>query len=179
MLIDPAISTAFGFSLSALLAASAAHKATGFAEFAGVLRNYRIAPEAMVAPLAFLAIVIEAALALGLLVPSVRAIAAIGSAGLLSAYGLAMAFNIARGRVDIDCGCSFGASSDRLSWSLVMRTAILALVAILAAAPVSARSLGWADFAFSALFVATAAAFYLTFEALRANWTRFAATERY
>ena len=179
MLIDPAISTAFGFSLSALFAASAAHKATGFAEFAGVLRNYRIAPDAMVTPLAFLAIVIEAALALGLLAPSVRAIAAIGSAGLLSAYGLAMAVNIARGRVDIDCGCSFGASSDRLAWSLVIRNGVLALIAILVASPTAARSLGWTDFAFSALFVATAAAFYLTFEALRANWARFVATERY
>lgn len=173
MFIDPAISTAFSLSLAMLLAASSAHKARNISQFAATFRNYEIAPE-MFAPFAsLLVIAVEAATALGLLVPASRAIAAVGATGLFLAYGAAIAVNLARGLADIDCGCNFGGSRERLTPALICRNAILAGVALAAAAPVGMRSLGWLDYASAALFAATATALYMTFESLRANTARF------
>lgn len=173
MLIDPAISAALGVSLAALFAVSAAHKARGFAEFSGALRNYRIAPEGLVPALSVLVIAAEALIATGLLFAPARAVAAIAAATLLLAYGGAIALNLARGRRDIDCGCNFGGSRERLSMVLVFRNAGLALAALAAAAPVNARALGALDYASIALFVLSAAALYGVFESLRANHARF------
>jgi len=173
MLIDPAISAALGVSLAALFALSAAHKARGFAEFSGVLRNYKIAPEGLIAALSALVIAAEAAIAAGLMIAPARAFAGVAAAALLVAYGAAIALNLARGRRDIDCGCNFGGSAERLSPALVFRNAVLATGALAAAAPVGARALGAFDYASIALFVLAAAALYGVFESLRANHARF------
>ncbi|MEK7266500.1 MAG: MauE/DoxX family redox-associated membrane protein [Pseudomonadota bacterium] len=173
MLIDPAISAAFGVCLAALFAASAAHKARGFAEFAGVVRNYRLAPEGVAPALSAIVIALEAMLAAGLLYPPMRAAAGVGAAALLLAYGGAIAFNLARGRRDIDCGCTFGGSGERLTPVLVIRNAGLAVLALAVAAPQSVRALGAFDYASIALFALTSAALYVAFESLRANHARF------
>lgn len=173
MFIDPAISTAFSLSLAMLLAASSAHKASNASQFATTFRNYKIAP-GMFAPFASpLVIATEAGIAIGLLVPASRATAAVCAAGLFLAYGAAIAVNLARGRADIDCGCNFGGSQERLAPALILRNAILAGVALATAAPIGMRSLGLLDYASAALFAVTAAALYITFESLRANAARF------
>ena len=160
-------------SLALLLAVAAAHKLAGFRSFAATLGDYRLLPARAVSFVAVLTILAEIATASGLLVPALRAPAAITAALIFSAYGAAIAVNIARGRVDIDCGCSFGRSADRLTVFLIWRNAALAGAALVAAAPASARALGAFDLAASALFVVAAAAFYLTIEALRANAVQF------
>lgn len=173
MLIDPAISAALGVLLATLFAASAAHKARGFAEFAGVVRNYRIAPDGVVPALSAIVVIVEAAIAAGLLIPSTRAAAGVFAAALLLAYGGAIAVNLARGRSDIDCGCSFGGSGERLTPVLIIRNAVLASLALALAAPAGARALGAFDYASIALFALTAAALYGVFESLRVNRARF------
>ena len=95
-------------SLALLLAVAAAHKLAGFRSFAATLGDYRLLPARAVSFVAVLTILAEIATASGLLVPALRAPAAITAALIFSAYGAAIAVNIARGRVDIDCGCSFG-----------------------------------------------------------------------
>lgn len=175
MPIDPAISAAFGVSLAALFAASAAHKARGFSEFAGVVRNYQIAPERIATALSAVVICAESYVAAGLVFPSTRTMAGIFAAALLLAYGGAIAFNLARGRRDIDCGCNFGGSTERLTPVLAIRNAVLALLALAAAAPVGSRGLGPFDYASVALFALAAAALYVAFEGLRANHARFLA----
>lgn len=173
MQIDPAISLALSVSLAALFAATAMHKARGFAEFAGIVRDYRIAPQGVVAPLAAIIILAEAAIAAGLLTPSTRAAAGLGAGLLLLVYGGAIAFNLARGRRDIDCGCSFGGAGERLTSALVVRNLALAVLALALAAPTGERALGPLDYASAAIFALTAAALYALFERLRANQARF------
>lgn len=178
MAIDPAISLAIGLSLAILLAASAAHKLFGFRPFVGVVRNYDLAPASIAAVIAVALIVVEAVLAIGLAMETFRGVAAFGAAAIFSAYGAAIAINMHRGRVAIDCGCSFGAAADRLSLDLLYRNAALVAGALIAAAPVSDRALGVFDYVSAGLFCATAAALYLAFEALHVNAARLHATER-
>ena len=173
MQIDPGISLVIAISLAALFAASAAHKALGFPAFVGVVRNYRIAPAAMAPVLALTAFAAEAAIAIGLLVPFTRSGAAVGAALILFGYGAAIGFNIARGRAEIDCGCSFGPSADRLTPMLVARNAIVALSAVLLAFPAASRTLGIVDFVFIGIAVATVSVLYLAAERLRTNAVKF------
>jgi hypothetical protein len=63
---------------------------------------------------------------------------------VLTAYALAMATNLLRGRVDIDCGCTPG-RKQLLSWSLVVRNMILAASSLALLVPVSARTMVLAD----------------------------------
>ena len=62
---------------------------------------------------------------------------------LLLLYGAVMALHAARGR-SVDCGC--GGEPLPVSWALVARNALLALLAGLAALPMAGRSLGAGDF---------------------------------
>lgn len=177
MAIDPAISTAFSVSLAAFFAASAAHKARSYSEFAGVVRNYRIGPEALAPLVSPIIVAAEMLIAIGLLIPELRSEAAIGGAGLFLLYGAAIAVNLARGRTDIDCGCSFGGHADegseRLTPILIVRNFVLASPALAASAAAATRELGMLDYAAILLFALTAAALYAAFESLRANWARF------
>lgn len=173
MAIDPAISTAFSVSLAAFFAASAAHKARSYSEFAGVVRNYRIGPEALAPLVSPIVVAAEMLIAIGLLIPELRSEAATGGAGLFLLYGAAITVNLARGRTDIDCGCSFGGSGERLTPILIVRNLVLAAFALAASAPVAMRELGMLDYAAILLFALTAAALYAAFESLRANWARF------
>lgn len=173
MAIDPAISTAFSVSLAAFFAASAAHKARSYSEFAGVVRNYRIGAEALAPLVSPIIVAAEMLIAIGLLIPELRSEAAIGGAGLFLLYGAAIAVNLARGRTDIDCGCSFGGSVERLTPILIVRNFVLASLALAASAAAATRELGMLDYAAILLFALTAAALYAAFESLRANWARF------
>ncbi len=175
MLIDPAVTTALAFSLAALFAASAAHKVIGFRQFASVVRNYRITPDAFAPLAAVILVAMEFAIAAALVAPAFRVAAGLGAAGLFVVYASAIGFNLARGRRDIDCGCGFGGSGERLTPVLIFRNLGLALFALAAAAPVGARSLELFDVASIALFALSAAALYVAFEGLRANAARFAA----
>ncbi len=175
MQLDPAISAALALSLTTLFAASVAHKASAFEEFVGIVRNYGIAPENLAHAVAIGAVAAEAVVAAGMVFPLSRAAAALGAAGILATYGAAIAFNLSRGRRDIDCGCSFGESREQLSSMLVARNTALAIAALVATAPVSARELGIFDFASIGLFVLASAALYIAFESLRSNAMRFKA----
>lgn len=178
MLIDPAVSTALALSLAALFAASAAHKVGDFRRFVGVVRNYSIMPVWMAPTAAGIVVSMEFALAAGFLAPAFRGLAGSGAAFLLAAYTGAIGLNLLRGRSDIDCGCSFGGSGERLTPALIARNFGLAIFALIAAAPTGARGLGLIDIASVALFALSAAALYAAFEGLRTNAARFHAAER-
>lgn len=76
---------------------------------------------------------------------------------LLLAYGAAMAAHRLRGH-EIDCGC--GGEPLAVSWVLVARNAVLALMAWLAGAGMLARAMGWADFLVVVASVLLAALLY-------------------
>ena len=96
--------------------------------FQGVVANYRLLPDAMVAPAAHLIPPVElllgATLLLGLAFPGPE----LGAAALLLLFALAMGINLRRGRRHIDCGCFQSALKQTLSWTLVMRNVVLALL---------------------------------------------------
>jgi hypothetical protein len=113
-------------------------------------------PEAIVPALARAFAAIETAIAAALLVPSSAASAGSAAAALLALYSFAVAINLARGRREIDCGCS--ARPQPLSRGLLVRNAALAAAALLAALPATSRALVWVD-ALSAAAGAAALAF--------------------
>ena len=108
--------------------AAAIGKMRHWAVFQGVVANYRLLPEVLVAPFAYLLPPFEALLGamllLGLLSPWAEAVAV----ALLLLFAAAMAINIMRGRRHIDCGCFQSALKQTLSWILVARNCVLALL---------------------------------------------------
>lgn len=120
--------------------------------FQGVVANYRLMPEIAVPAFALLLPLVEAVIAAALLFapPSWPEASA---ATLLLLFAAAMTINISRGRRDIDCGCFQSALKQTLSWTLVGRNVVLALLlAVPAAAPEDALP-GWS--AVEALLVGT------------------------
>lgn len=100
--------------------------------FEGVLANYRLLPRWAIAPVHVLLPLVEIAVAIAVLTrPALGAPAA----ALLLLFAAAMAVNLRRGRRDIDCGCHQSALRQRLSWALVWRNGVLALLALAAALP--------------------------------------------
>lgn len=116
--------------------------------FEGVVANFRVLPAPVTKPFAWSLPWMELALAAGLWVPGPTGlIAQVLAAVLLLAFGVAMAINIRRGRVEIDCGCFQTAGRQPLGWSLVGRNLMLAiaLVAGLAAGAPVLGVVGWAN----------------------------------
>ena len=107
---------------------AAIHKAADLPRFAGVLADYDLLPGSLAPAIARLTPVLEVAAAAALVLEPTRVLGALGAALLLLIYALAMGINLARGRIEIDCGC--GGPPEMLSWRLVARNAVLtALVA--------------------------------------------------
>lgn len=169
MLIDPAVSLGLALPLAALLAASALHQARDVRRFAAAIEAYQLLPRGIAPVAAPLLIAGESAAAIGLLTVSLRQEAGLIAAALFVAYGAAIAFNLALGRREIDCGCHFGRGDSRISSAQIARNALLALASLAAAAPISARALGLFDFLIIALAALASAALYAAFEAVAAN----------
>jgi hypothetical protein len=105
LLGEPVVTVFLRSFLILLFVAAALPKLRHADEFFGVVRNFRLMPEAMARPFAAVLPLAELALAAGLAVPATAAIAAAGLGGLLVLFGLAIAINVVRGRTAIDCGC--------------------------------------------------------------------------
>lgn len=98
------------------------------APFQGVVANYRLLPDAMVAPTAYLIPPVELLLGVTLLLGLAFPWPELGAIALLLLFALAMGTNLRRGRRHIDCGCFQNALKQTLSWTLVMRNVALALL---------------------------------------------------
>jgi uncharacterized membrane protein YphA (DoxX/SURF4 family) len=108
--------------------AAAIGKMRHWAVFQGVVANYRLLPEVLVAPFAYLLPPFEALLGAALLLGLLAPWAEVAAAALLLLFAAAMAVNIIRGRRHIDCGCFQSALKQTLNWILVARNAFLALL---------------------------------------------------
>lgn len=110
----------------------------------GVIANYRLLPEALVAPAAALLPPVELALGLALVVGPIAlpaalvVLAALGGAGLLLVFAGAMAVNVRRGRSHIDCGCGRSQLRQPIGWPLVARNLALAALLLPALAGIAA-----------------------------------------
>jgi len=148
-MLDPLVLklVSIGFGLLFLLAA--VHKLTEFRKFRATFATYEIMPDALIAPVSILVPAIEGLLGTAWLLGIQTGFVAIASAALLASYACAIAINLLRGRVHIDCGCSMGASAGRdqqLSWGLVARNSILIIAALAATLPASDRAIGIVDY---------------------------------
>lgn len=146
MPLDPALALTAALLLAGILAVAASAKLAAPGAFVGVVRNYRLLPDALSAPFAWALPAVELVTALGLLVPAQRHLAATAATALMLLFAAAMAVNLMRGRSEIDCGCFVGLVRQRIAWPLVWRNMMLALVACtLALAEPGGRALGALD----------------------------------
>jgi hypothetical protein len=168
-MLDPALSLALALALALLFATAAAHKLRDWSYFSASLENYRVLPSALVAPAGAFAAGAEVLSAATLPFPATRAIGGLVGAALLSAYALAIAVNLRRGRTRIDCGCFGAAKRERIAPWMVLRNVVLALAALAAALPVTSRALGALDALTIAGTVGAVAILYLAFGTLGSN----------
>jgi uncharacterized membrane protein YphA (DoxX/SURF4 family) len=135
--------------LSALLIASALHKALGrerLRRSVAALGGLGDSAARFTLPAVAL---FEFVAGVGLILPASRAVAGLASAGLWGVYAWLIARALAAGRTDIDCGCAFGAKRDTISYEHFWRNlgliglalATAAGAAAPAAAPVTLSSL--------------------------------------
>jgi Methylamine utilisation protein MauE len=144
--------------IATLLAHAALAKFADLALFEQHLAAYRV-PQAL-RPFALRALpALELGIAALLLSPW-RAVGAALAGALLCAYGAAMAWHRLQGHA-LDCGC--GGEPLPVSWPLVVRNALLALLALAAAGAMTARAMGLADFAVVAASVVLATLLYAAF----------------
>jgi hypothetical protein len=122
--------------MAAIFLRSGLAKATDLAGFRSAVGNYELVPAGLVTPvsmsLPFAEITAAVLLALGVLPVVIAALLSL----LLVAFSVAIAINLARGRV-FDCGCAGSAAVPRMiSWPHVIVDLVLAAVAAaLAIAP--------------------------------------------
>jgi hypothetical protein len=177
MTIDPTIAWTASLVLAAIFVASAAMKFADLDEFRGALEGYRIAPAILEPALTIAIPIVEIFAAIGLMFTHWLTEAAIAVLVLLAIFSAAIAINLLRGRVYIDCGCFGPALRQKISWWLVARNASLAALAIIAAVPASSRDLSALDFVTIALGATTLAILYAAANYLLANAPRLAALE--
>lgn len=144
-MIDPIISTATALALSVIFASAAGHKLKNPNWFRRQVREYELMPEMAVPVAAFTLPLIELVAAVGLLWTASRPVAGVLALLLVSAYALAIAINLLRGRADIDCGCSGPAMPQPLQPGLLVRNLGLAILACLALLPMVDRPLNLHD----------------------------------
>ena len=123
---------------------AAVQKAQAWRLLPGVIANYRLLPGWMVASTALLLPPLELLLAVGLLSAQVQPWPELAAIALLMLFAGAIAINVARGRVHIDCGCGQAFLAQHLSRLLVARNLVLAallLPSLMPPAPVPMSAL--------------------------------------
>jgi uncharacterized membrane protein YphA (DoxX/SURF4 family) len=163
-MIDPAIATWLAGAFALLFASAAVHKTRDLAQFAQVLRAYRVLPARL--NLSWPVPLAELSVAAALLIPVTRGMAALSGAVLMLLYALAIAVNLGRGRRELACGCG-GADERRpiAAW-MVGRNLLLAVVLSSLTLPYSVRPLQLIDLVTVTAGVAVAALLYMSADTL-------------
>ena len=167
MIILPA--TIATLLLSYLFVVGGCQKLGDPANFQHVVSDYKIFQETWSPLLARLLPFIEVCAGLALLVPVVRGTALVLLAALLATYTAAIAINIFRGRLDIDCGCAGPGQEQTISTWLLGRNTVLMLSALLAYSAIEGEVLGPVGWSIAFLGTALAALMYHAFNQLIAN----------
>lgn len=79
--------------------------------------------------------IVEVTVALVLVIPSTRAIAAMLAIVILMSYLLLMAYQIVQGKKNLDCGCMGPAGQTNISGSLLLRNGVFTVLACLCLTP--------------------------------------------
>ena len=132
--------------LGAIFLQAGIQKLRHYAEWEGVVGNYRVLPFRLVRAFSRSVPVIELGLTAALWFGqgSMATAGAAGSAAaaiLLGLFSVAIGINLARGRSHIDCGCFQSALRQQLSISLLVRNGFLIALALLALVSAETRPL--------------------------------------
>jgi uncharacterized membrane protein YphA (DoxX/SURF4 family) len=165
VMLDPAAGSLLVGCYLLLFASAAAHKLRDLRQFADVFAGYGLVPALLRWRLAWLVPVVEILVALGLLLPASRAIAALVAAALLLTYAIAISINLRAGRDLVACGCG-GPDQRPIARWMVWRNLLLALGLGLATLPWRARTLEWTDGATLAFGLTSIALLYACAERL-------------
>ncbi len=164
---EPLVAWTLRSFLAVLFATAALSKLAASEEFYGVVRNFRLLPNALARPVARGLPVAEMAIAVGLLAGPLARPAALAAAALLAVFGLAIAINVLRGRSQIDCGCFRNGMKQRIGWATVGRNIVLTVLALGAAMLLpGAGAAGAADIATGLVAGAVLALLYFSAEML-------------
>jgi hypothetical protein len=144
-MIDPALHALLRGALALLLAGAAAHKLRDLHAFRVALGDYRILPWALTGLAAPALVAAELAAAALLLSPAAQPFGFAAAAALVALYAAAIAWNLARGRRDLDCGCFGPGVHVGLGGGLLARNGALLAAAGAGLLPVAARPLGPLD----------------------------------
>lgn len=145
MLLLHVFALSFALMLAVILLVAASHKLRVPRQFTRQLEAYELLPQKLTAPVARVLPVVEGVIAVALLVPVLRQIAAMAAAALLLLYALAIGINLWRGKRDIDCGCGGPGLERPLDASLIVRNAVLIGMAVVTACafePVAVGTIG-------------------------------------
>jgi hypothetical protein len=142
---DPVVVHALAAAVALVLLVAAMQKLRDLPAFAAAVEQYRLLPLPLVWPVTLSLPVAEAAAGVMLLFEGTRTPGAALSFALVGFVTLAVSVNVARGRVDIDCGCGGIEGRQRLSWGLVARNAVLMAAALAAGGAPAPRALQWVD----------------------------------
>jgi len=142
-MIDPVISWLIAASGALLFGTAGLHKLRTWEQFRVTLEDYRVLPRALTSSAAFLVILLECGIALGVLWPQTRGLCCLSGAVLLLVYASSMAVNLARGRRSIDCGCSLRPRP--IQGVMIMRNAVLAAWLLVGWLPSGDRPWAWTD----------------------------------
>ena len=165
-MIDPALGYLVVLDLAALLGWSALQKIKARREFFETLTAYRVLPEGWVPAAVHGVPWAELLIALGMLMPVSRPAACMAAAALLLTYGGAIAVNLARGRRDLDCGCSLANGRRPIAGWMLVRNAMMACVAVVASLPWNPRTCALLDIMTILGGAAAAALLYASIDAL-------------
>lgn len=170
--LDPILVLVANYGMAWLFLLACYGKLTEFAVFRATLADYELMPASSTGVIAATVIVLELAIGIGALAPSTARTAMLAGAALLLAYAAAIGINLARGRRDIDCGCTGPATRQLLSGWLVLRNVGLAGLALVGAATSGDRVLHAADLVLAGLALLAAASLYAAINQLMVNAPR-------
>ncbi len=148
--MDPVITIIISICMFLLFAVAATHKLRAMAVFRAAMDDYQLIPQKVTGLVSILLVMAELLSAVAVLIPATRFAGYLTMTGLLLLYTTGISINLARGRRNIDCGCSGPASRHELSNGLVLRNLALLGLVILALAfpatsPAGDRLLNWLD----------------------------------
>jgi hypothetical protein len=178
IMMDPVPSMVVRGALSLLFLWAASHKLRDLTGFQAALAGYELVPRSLQLPVAAALATLEAAIAVGLWLPTIGVLVSWAAAGTLLLYAGAISVNLLRGRHDNDCGCAGPVGRQPISAGLVVRNLVLAVGALLTALPVAPRTPSWIDVVTVTAGVTASAFLYAAADGLLAHAPRLAKLER-
>ena len=175
------VATGIALFFACLFGLAALHKLTALNAYAALVSNYVPAAVRALLPAKVTTValaLLELTIAAALLWPPTQLWGLLASALLLLVYAGLMAWQLARGRSDLKCGCSGMAFDSRISPSLIYRNLVCVVLAVAAALPATATGTAPAAVAVTAMLTLFIACLYYCSEQLISNAQHFAGEHR-